>query len=50
MAGHSQQHLIELDGNKPAGVLLAVSNIVQSSQVHVGASLCPTLPDEVICF
>jgi len=34
MAGHNQQHLIELDGNKPAGVLLAVSNIVQSSQVH----------------
>jgi len=25
MAAHNQQHLIELDGNKPVDILLAVS-------------------------
>jgi len=31
MAAHNQQHLIELDGNKPVDVLLDVSIFVTSS-------------------
>jgi len=37
MACHNQQHLIELDGNKPTDVLLAVS------------SLCSVFLAEVVC-